>query len=233
MQELEIALTFLQDEQFIKFQPEDQTFVYTPLGEATFKSSFSPEEALTVAKELQQDTITLNDELHLCYFITPIHNLPRVDWNCYYQLFGRLDEKKRQIAQLCMVSEEFLSRQATNPNSLNESSTSSHQLMRSTRFFYAMVLNDVSRATYLPNFMQLLNEMPLHLASAKYKMTRGDLQQLLTSAQTFAIMTCNLCKTLNYWALGVLLSAFCKRLDFGCREEIIPLTEIKGVKKAR
>jgi len=46
-------------------------------------------------------------------------------------------------------------------------------------------------------------------------------------------MSCNFCKTLDYWALGILITAFCKRLYFGCKEEIIPLTEIKGVKKAR
>lgn len=38
---------------------------------------------------------------------------------------------------------------------------------------------------------------------------------------------------MDYWALSLLIEKYCQRLNFGVKEEIIPLTEIKGVKRFR
>jgi len=38
---------------------------------------------------------------------------------------------------------------------------------------------------------------------------------------------------MDLWALEKILTTFCQRLNFGVKQEIIPLTEISGVKKVR
>jgi hypothetical protein len=67
-EELTAAIEFLNEKGFLICN--EQSLGVTKLGEATFHSSFSPEEALVVNRELQQDTIILSDELHLCMYCT-------------------------------------------------------------------------------------------------------------------------------------------------------------------
>jgi len=132
-------------------------------------------------------------------------------------------KKREKIAELCGVTEEFLSKQEFSPIAESSSATQTLKdtIQKTKRFYFSCVLNE------------LLNEQSLLTVSQRYAVSRGDLQSLLVSAQSWALMTCNFCKTVDYWALGLLLSAYCKRLNFGCKEELLPLTEIKGVKKAR
>ena len=55
----------------------------TKLGEATYHTSFSPEDMIMIHSELDHATeqIVLKDELHLTYLITPMTGLPSIqDW---------------------------------------------------------------------------------------------------------------------------------------------------------
>lgn len=70
------------------------------LGQATFHSSLSPDEAQIVKHELQNcmKNLVLNDELHLVYVITPIFNLPPVCWETYSKLMRNLTPSQLTIA---------------------------------------------------------------------------------------------------------------------------------------
>lgn len=54
----------------------------TELGDATYHTSFSPEEILAIQAELERtmEHLVLKDELHLTYIITPMSGLPLIDW---------------------------------------------------------------------------------------------------------------------------------------------------------
>lgn len=61
----------------------------TPFGEATFKSSFSMDEAAFVSQQLlrcQENGLVLIDELHLCYLVTPVGIPDEPNWMvCEFQ----------------------------------------------------------------------------------------------------------------------------------------------------
>jgi len=202
-------------------------------GEATFHSSFSPEhESILVKHQLEEalDSLVLSDELHMCYLITPMWNLPIIaDWMSYFYLFTKLSAKRIHVASIIGIQDSFFYTQAIShkicTHTLNSSSSipsnTINILMKAQRFYFAMVLEE------------LLNEAPLFEIEKKYKVNRGALQSLMVSAQSFAGQIVNFCRTIGYWHLAELLSTYCKRLNFGVKPEILPLTEIPGVKKIR
>lgn len=61
----------------------------TELGDATYHTSFSPEEILSIQVELERtmEHLVLKDELHLTYVITPMYGLPLIDWERYWNEF--------------------------------------------------------------------------------------------------------------------------------------------------
>jgi DNA polymerase theta len=86
-------------------------FEVTSLGAATYRSSFSPEEAVIVREELTRarQCLILADDLHLCYLVTPIFGIPLPpDWAYYSDLFAALPEIKKNIGHAVGVTEKYL-----------------------------------------------------------------------------------------------------------------------------
>lgn len=78
----------------------------------------------------------------------------------------------------------------------------------------------------------LWNEVPLHLVAEKYQVERGLIQNLMTTAATFASNVVSFCTEIEeFWAFTHLLKGISQRLQHCCLRELIPLMELPAVKQ--
>jgi replicative superfamily II helicase len=85
----------------------------TTLGMATFRSSFSVEQALEVHEELQraQLGLVLSDELHLLYLVTPMFSslwLTAEQWTLYLKMLQKFEPSRLRVAEFVGVTERSL-----------------------------------------------------------------------------------------------------------------------------
>lgn len=230
--------------------PPDYQVGPTPFGRSSVRSCFAIDEAVMVRDELamlQDGGLILSDDLHICYFLTPIREVVDCDWNAYQRLLSRLNDTRQRIAGLLGVNEYFIDQCAmgmintsalttpamATPGAVPPPSSSSsssltlfsdpakRELFTTRRFYVAMMLSD------------LLNEAPFHVVEAKYKVNRGQLQSLLKSASMFSSSITGFCAAMEWFSLEAVLQSFVKRLGFGVKPDIVPLMEIKGVQAPR
>ena len=91
-----------------------------------------------------------------------------------------------------------------------------------SRFFLALALLD------------LWNVTPLHEVAERFGISRGEVQNLMTSAASFSSSVLHFCLEIEeFWAYQELLEPFTKRLAHCCSPELLPLLELPGVKAAR
>lgn len=70
--------------------------------------------------------------------------------------------------------------------------------------------------------------------SELYGCARGDVQNLVSSAASFASCVCNFTQELEeFWAFSELLSPFSRELSLCCTAELIPLMELPSVGKGK
>ncbi|XP_040555071.1 helicase POLQ-like isoform X2 [Gallus gallus] len=80
----------------------------------------------------------------------------------------------------------------------------------------------------------LLKETNVWSVSEKFNMSRGYVQNLLTSAASFASCILHFCEELEeFWVYKALLTELTKRLTYCVKTELIPLMEVAGVLEAR
>jgi POLQ-like helicase len=220
--------------------PLDFTVQATPFGISAVRSCFGIEEAVMIRDELailQETGVILSDDLHLCYFLTPVREVVDCDWPSYQRILNRMNDTRQRITEALGVNEYYVDQCAMgmpgvmSPAMVNSpffpstdallSDPSKRQLFTVKRFYVAMMLSD------------LLAETPFDVVEAKYKVNRGQLQSLLKSASMFSSSMTSFCNAMQWYSLEALLSSFVKRLGFGVRPDIVPLMEIKGVQAAR
>lgn len=220
--------------------PLDFVITPTPFGTSAVRSCFGIEEAVMIRDELailQETGVILSDDLHLCYFLTPVREVVDCDWQCYQRILNRLSDTRQRITEAVGVNEYYISQCAMgipgimSPSMANSpffsstdtllSDPAKRQLFTVRRFYVAMILSD------------LLAETPFHVVEAKYKVNRGQLQSLLKSASMFSSSMTSFCNAMQWFSLEALLASFVKRLGFGVRPDIVPLMEIKGVQASR
>lgn len=80
---------------------------------------------------------------------------------------------------------------------------------------------------------QLVQETPLHIVAERFRVTRGELQTLQTSAASFAGMVSVFCEKLRWRPLALLVAHFQARVDHGVNSDILPLMRIPHVKSFR
>ena len=91
-----------------------------------------------------------------------------------------------------------------------------------TRFYLALVLLD------------LWNASPIHDVADKFCLSRGVVQNLMSSAASFANSVLNFSLEIEeFWAYQELLEPFTKRLAHCCSPELLPLLELPAVKAGR
>ena len=191
----------------------------TLLAKATFGAGLSPRQAVWVLKlltEAQTGGLVLTSTLHLCYYLTPAQSSVQPHWKLYYQIYLRLAENLRSIAERIGVSEAFLSHAQTTPVS---SKHALYQLHR--RFYNALILHE------------LVSERNLGTVAYEWGYDRGAIQQLQPSAASFAGMLSIFCERLRWRNLALLVSHHKERLDHGVSSELLPLIQLDHVKAFR
>jgi replicative superfamily II helicase len=233
----------------------------TTLGMATFRSSFSVEQALEVHEELQraQLGLVLSDELHLLYLVTPLFSslwLTAEQWSLYLKMLQKFEPSRLRVAEFVGVTERLLHFKAVEKTSSRDNkkvglmglaaalaATSLFVQDRpAVRFFLAMVLFEV------------IQEIPIAEVAHKYGIEKGFISQMMDMAAMFGSMMINFCRDLEFWALQILLVHFVKRVGMGIprpwkhlsalspdsvrapagvKSDIISLMDIPGVKAIR
>lgn len=90
------------------------------------------------------------------------------------------------------------------------------------RFYLTLMLNDLFKGESVWNVSEL------------YGCTRGDVQNLLSSAASFASCVFHFVQELDeFWAFSELLLPFSRELSMCCTTELIPLMELPSVAKGR
>ncbi|KAH9593495.1 Helicase [Trypanosoma melophagium] len=209
-----------------------------PTVDESVTTADSIEEALLVREELEQlqrTGLILADDLHLCYFLTPLREIGDCNWVVYRDILSRLNENRQRIANMVGVDEYLVYQRAmglsdstgssaiNNNNSNNNinNNNSNTQLFTTRRFFVALMLAD------------LLGEVPLCVVEQRYQCNRGQLQGLMRSASMFSSSITAFCRAMEWFALEAVLAAFVKRLGFGVKPDIVPLMELRGVQPGR
>lgn len=80
---------------------------------------------------------------------------------------------------------------------------------------------------------ELIDEVPIHVVAAKFKVNRGILQCLQQSASLFASIVTSFCNALNWELLGYLVSQFKDRLFFGVHQDLLDLMKIPIINSQR
>ncbi len=205
----------------------DVTLAVTPFGSSAVRSCFTLDEARIVRDELvalQRHGLVLGDDLHVCYFLTPVREAVECDWQVYRDILSRQQELRQRIAELVGVDEGFVDQRASGfggANYVPTTDAAKRQLFTVRRFYVAMMLSE------------LLNEVPMAAVEAKYRVTRGQLQTLLKNASMFSSSITSFCAAMEWFSLEAVLSSFVKRLGFGVKPDIVPLMEIRGVQPPR
>jgi POLQ-like helicase len=90
------------------------------------------------------------------------------------------------------------------------------------RFYLTLMLNDLFKGESVWNVSEL------------YGCTRGDVQNLLSTAASFASCVFHFVQELDeFWAFSELLLPFSRELSMCCTTELIPLMELPSVAKGR
>lgn len=195
-------------------------FEATPLGQATHRSLFSPKEALIVIQELKKarEQLILSEPLHLCYLVTPLFQTPYPEsWVRWSNIFHNLSSMKLKVASIVGINVKYLIEKEYSPHA----SLPEHIERIIKRFFAALMLQEV------------LLDRPIRDVCKHYAVSRGDLESLMTSSLSFGVQMVNFCKHMGWWDLEHLLHKYSQTVGVGVKSELLPLTEIKGVKAFR
>lgn len=219
------SLRWLCQRDFIQWNPTNSIYEPTALGKGTLASGLPPEDALLVRKDLLQarNGLVLSTDLHMTFLITPLSEDLPIDWHRYYDMYNRLSEAERRVAEFVGVRPKYIMDQ--HMGSIRRSGAQSEAMKETDRvarrFYQAMILND------------LVQEMPVADAVAKYGAVRGALQGLQERAAKFAAMISAFCERLGWHDMEALISRYQGRVSSGVRPEIVALTEIPHVKGHR
>ncbi|NXR38621.1 HELQ Helicase, partial [Zosterops hypoxanthus] len=197
------------------------TLTITPLGKATYKGSIDLAYCNLLYRELKKglEGLVLESNLHLLYLSTPydMTSTCSPDWMIYLRQFNQLSAAEQKVADIVGVPESFITKKA------------SGQAIRKN------VDNAVVNRLYLTFVLYaLLKETNIWSVSEKFNMSRGYVQNLLSSAASFASCLLHFCEELEeFWVYKALLTELTKQLTYCVKTELIPLMEVAGVLEAR
>ena len=197
----------------------------TPFGSSSVRSCFTVEEALLLREELEElrhTGLILSDDLHLCYFLTPLREVGECNWELLLMIMARMSDSRQRIASLLGVDPYFINQQAMGLGGpLQATEEGRRRLFTAKRFYVALILADV------------LAEVPMTTVEQQYNVNRGQLQNLMRSASMFSSSITSFCHAMEWYSLEAVLSSFVKRLGFGVKPDLLPLMEIRGIQPPR
>ena len=118
------ALEYLVANKFVRKLGEGEALVKgtageglleaTQLGEATVSSGLSPQQGLEVFDALSRarQALSLQDEGHLLFLLTPVYHSVRPNYKLYNKTFHELSCEVRHVARLVGIDDEHLHRLA-------------------------------------------------------------------------------------------------------------------------
>ncbi|NWH82789.1 HELQ Helicase, partial [Piaya cayana] len=197
------------------------TLTVTLLGKATYKGSIDLAYCNLLYRELKKglEGLVLESNLHLLYLATPYDMTSNCspDWIIYLRQFSQLSAAEQKVADIVGVPESFIIRKASG-QAIRKKVDSAVV----NRFYLSLVL------------YTLLKETNVWSVSEKFNMSRGYVQNLLSSAASFASCVLHFCEELEeFWVYKALLTELTKQLTYCVKTELIPLMEVAGVLEAR
>jgi replicative superfamily II helicase len=194
----------------------------TALGRAIAGSSMSIEEGLELKEAIDnlQTNLRLLDEVHLLYLCVPpnavtAEETPPYDHNVWESLRTDHAEVIERITSFNkrMFERHIIMMMQNGGKRMNKDQMAKHD-RELDRFFFACILQ------------QLIAEESVAEIVKKYKVTRGSVQSLQMQAATFAGQSVRFCETTGSRTLGMALNTFRERLNFGVKNELLPLMKL-------
>ena len=131
------------------------------------------------------------------------------------QAFNKLSTEELGVARTIGINETVMVKLMSNQQPKIE-----QNILQ--RFYLTLMLNDLFKGESVWNVSEL------------YGCTRGDVQNLLSSAASFASCVFHFVQELDeFWAFSELLLPFSRELSMCCTSELIPLMELPSVAKGR
>ncbi|CAD7699534.1 unnamed protein product [Ostreobium quekettii] len=217
------ALHWLGVKQFVRWEG-NAYFAPTALGKASLASSLAPDDAIIVKEDLARarQCFVMTTELHLTFLVTPLSELPYINWQALFRLYKSLPECEKKVAELVGANEGYIQKMSHNPpNNSSKDGVVSEPERICERFYAALILHD------------LIQEVPIDAICEKYEILQGGVQSLQTNSGKFAGMVALFCERLGWLDLEALVAKFQGRVWSGVKPEILALTEIPYVKAAR
>ncbi|NXF92874.1 HELQ Helicase, partial [Eubucco bourcierii] len=216
-----IGKGLLQERRAEKDHKCQGTLSITPLGRAAYKGSIDLAYCSQLYRELRRglEGLLLESSLHLLYLATPYDVVSSCspNWMIYLRQFTQLSAAEQKLLDTLGVPESFITKKA------------SGQAIRKN------VDTAVVNRLYLTFVLySLLKDTNIWSVAEKFSMSRGHVQNLLSSAASFASCVLHFCEELDeFWVYKALLAELTKQLTYCVQAELIPLMEVAGVQEAR
>ena len=230
------AFTYLKSNGFVRIiqqqqkiseaQPAQRMMIGpTQLALAAFSASFGPEEALVVHGELaaaRKDGLSLEDDgLHALYLMCPPSFRVPGDYEAWRR--EELSNVDGPVARLVAALGLDLRRRSVDITT------------------WEMRRDKVARIRAAMLLRNLVCEHPLTAVAAsvvdsadgKRQLDRGKLQSHQLAATTFAGQCVAFCRELRWPELAAVLAVTAEQLDFGVKEELLPLMALPNMTPAR
>lgn len=190
------------------------------IGRATIMGNVQLDLASQLYSDLKnaRPHLAVDTSLHILYLITPydLSNVINYSPSIYYKIYFALSESELQVARFLGVTEPVVAAL------INGRGVSKNVKPVLARFYLSLALLD------------LWNLSPIHQVAEKFLISRGEVQNLMTSAASFASSVYHFCLEIEeFWAYQELLEPFVKRLAHCCSPDLLPLLELPGVKSGR
>ena len=197
-----------------------EKYVPSKLGQGILASSFSPDQAIQLKKQLETSmkALSLDCDLHLLYHVIPNDNLRAkiINWNKFFDILSVMDENsaKFNVARLLKIDPGYVNTQSRTYHYRKEKQQVDETKVNHIKFYYALALNEI------------VEERTLKEVSKEYCIDRGDLQMLQIRSSSHCAMISTFCMKLGWKTFSVLMKMFQDRLYFGISQELVELMNI-------
>nr|CAD7459173.1 unnamed protein product [Timema tahoe] len=165
-----------------------------------------------------QASLVLLTCLHLLYLVTPYDLVDQIrpSPSVYFNSYNNLSVQDQQCARVLGITEVCMVR-------IVKGHTHKGVPERVIKRFYLTLM-----------LSELWQQESVWKVSVKYHVTRGFVQNLMSSSAAFAACVMRFCEELEeFWAFKDLLVNFSQRLSHCCTQELLPLMELPAVKRGR
>jgi DNA polymerase theta len=209
------SLNALQQNEFISWNKRNQKYIVTAKGKACFYSNLSPNESQIVFKNLEKAKkgLILETELHTVFLLTPISTHINIDWQKFQRIYEQHASVTKPVARAIGIEEE-LKTKFYFATGRGETKRSGPEYCPFRHFFASLIL-------YI-----IISEEPVFNVAETFGITRGELQQLQSSASMYASMITTFAHHLRWSAFRNIFKEFADRLSYGVQNDIIALVQI-------